>query len=121
MMIDHYYYVRFRWSRGLDFDEIESDLNETFQVEQLSRPYDVMEMSLHKNDREKLKVWADTLGALMSPFRAVLYQREPAKFTAADMKLRKIILKLYPRTTSSFFPWHFSNEPKFQLADETTL
>ncbi len=120
MVPEHYYYVRFRWSRGLDFDEIESDLNETFQVEQLSRPYAVTEISLHKNDREKLKVRADTLGALLSPFRAVLYQREPAKFTAADMKLREIILKLYPRISSTFFPWNFSKEPEFQ-EDETTL
>ncbi len=121
MVTEHYYYVRFRWSRGLDFEKIESDLGETFQVEQLDRPYAVTEISLHKDDREKLKLWADTLGALLSPFRAVLYQREPAKFTAADMKLREIVLKMYPRISGTFFPWNFSKEPEFQVEDETTL
>ena len=118
-MTESYHYVRFRWSRGLGFEEIESDLGETFQVEQLSRPYAMTEISLHKDDREKLKVRADTLGALLSPFRVVLYQREPAKFTSADMKLRKIILKMYPRITSTFFPWNFHKEPEFLVADET--
>ena len=118
-VIEPYFYVRFRWARGLDFNEVESELRETFHVEQLSRPYDEKEISLHKNDREKLKVWADTLGALLSPFRAVLYQREPAKFTAADMRLRERILELYPRITASLFPWHFSAEPRFLVAEET--
>jgi hypothetical protein len=119
-MTESYHYVRFRWSRGLDFDEIASDLSETFQVERLLRPYAVTEIGIHKDDREKLKVRADTLGALLAPFRVVLYQREPAKFTAADMKLRKIILKMYPRISSTFFPWNFHKEPEFQLEDDTT-
>lgn len=118
-MTEPYHYVRFRWSRGLDFDEIESDLGETFEVERLIRPYAVTEISLHKDDREKLKVRADTLGALLAPFRVVLYQRESAKFTAADMKLRKIILNMYPRISSTFFPWNFHKEPEFLVADET--
>jgi hypothetical protein len=118
-VIEPYFYVRFRWARGLDFNEIVSELRETFQVEELSRPFDEKEISPYKYEREKLKVRADTLGALLSPFRAVLYQREPAKFTATDMKLRKRILELYPRITATFLPWHFSVEPKFMVAEET--
>ena len=77
------------------------------------------EISIHKDDREKLKVKADTLGALMAPFRVVLYQRESAKFTATDLRLRKIILKMYPRISSTFFPWSFHKEPEFLVANET--
>jgi hypothetical protein len=118
-MTESYHYVRFRWSRGLDFEEIARDLGEMFQVEKLNRPYAATDISIHTQDRERLKVKADTLGALLAPFRVVLYQREPAKFTAADMRLRARILKMYPRISSTFFPWSFSKEPEFQVADET--
>jgi hypothetical protein len=118
-MTESYHYVRFRWSRGLDFEEIAEDLGEMFQVEKLNRPYSATGISLHSQNRERLKVRADTLGALLAPFRVVLYQREPAKFTTADMQLRARILKMYPRISSTFFPWSFSKEPEFQVADET--
>jgi hypothetical protein len=118
-MTKPYHYVRFRWSRGLDFEEIMEDLGEMFQVEKLNRPYAATGISLHKENREQLKVKADTLGALLAHFRVVLYQRDPAKFTTADMQLRARILKMYPRISSTFFPWSFSKEPEFQVADET--
>ncbi len=118
-MTEPYHYVRFRWSRGLDFEEIAEDLGEMFQVEKLNRPYSAMGISLHKENREQLKVKADTLGALLAHFRVVLYQRESGKFTAADMQLRARILKMYPRISSTFFPWSFSKESAFQAADET--
>ena len=44
---------------------------------------------MYKDHREELKVAADTLVALLSPARAVLYQKEPSASTARDMELRR--------------------------------
>ena len=103
----------------MDFDKVAAEHEETFQVEQLSRSFDEKESNVHKHEGEKLKVLADLLGSLLSPYRAVLNQREPAKFSANDMKLREKMLKRYPRITASFFLWHFVKEPKFLVANET--
>jgi len=63
-----------------------------------------------------LKVSADTLSAMLSRFRALLYQKEAAPFTARDMELRKKVLELYTRDRSTPFLWGFRSEPKFEIA-----
>jgi hypothetical protein len=74
-----------------------------------------MELVLHKDEREELKVSSNTLTAMLSAFRAVLYQKEAASFTERDMKLREKVLELYPRKRSTPFPIPLiSIEPKFE-------
>lgn len=62
---------------------------------------------------------ANTLVALLSPARAVLYQKEPSAFTARDMELRRKILELYPRSRVTPLPISFRDEPRFEAAKET--
>lgn len=112
-----YIYVRYTWWRGVDLDGVSEELGNSFNVEPIFMPDDDRDLSLAKVDREKLKVWADTLKARLSPYRAVLFQRDQAPFTARDMNLRNRILKLYPRTTPTPFPIGFSTEPKFEVAE----
>lgn len=111
-----YHYVRFRWWRRVDLKKVARELGETFSVEEIAMPKGEMEISLFKDEREELKVEADTLLAMLSPFRAVLSQREPAPFTTRDLELRKRVLELYPRSRPTPFPWEFSQEPKFDVA-----
>lgn len=115
-MIEPYNYVRFRWSEGIDLKKVSEDLGRSFSVKMYIRPRDEHEISLLKDERDELKVSADTLSAFLSRFRAVLYQKEAAPFTAKDMEFRNKIFELYPRNRPTPFPWMFSHEPKFEIA-----
>lgn len=112
-----YHYVRFKWWRIVDLKEIARELGGLFSIEPLNMPRDDRELSLLKDMREELRVKADTLGAMLSPVRAVLFQREAAPFTARDMELRRRVLELYPRDRPTPFPMFFSEEPKFEVAE----
>lgn len=116
-MAQPYHYVRFKWWRIVDLKEIARELGGVFSIEPLKMPRNDRELSLLKDMREELRVKADTLGAMLSPVRAVLFQREAAPFTARDMELRRRVLELYPRDRPTPFPMFFSEEPKFEVAE----
>ena len=112
-----YHYVRFKWWRIVDLKEVAKEMGGVFSINKLTMPRDDRELSLFKDMREELKVEADTLGAILSPVRAVLFQREAAPFTARDMDLRRRVLEMYPRDRPTPFPMFFSEEPKFEVAE----
>jgi len=117
-MVQPYHYVRFTWWKNVDLRNVERELDAAFSVESIEMPGDDREFSLYKEMRGELKVRADTLGAILSPVRAVLFQREAMPFTARDVELRRRILKLYPRNTPTPLPLFFSEEPKFDVAGQ---
>jgi hypothetical protein len=117
-LVEAYHYVRFRWWTRLDLEKISKELAEEFDVKMIAQSGDVRELALHKDDRNELEVKSDTLIAFISPFRAVLSQGEPSPFTSRDMNLRKKIIELYPKNRPTPFPWKFSEEPKFEVAEE---
>jgi hypothetical protein len=51
---------------------------------------------------------------LLSSFSVLLYQKEGKPFTARDMELREKVMKMYPRSRPTPFPWEFSLEPNFE-------
>lgn len=111
-----YLYVRFRWRDPVDLEEASMELGEEYEVKQLKTPEpEEYELSLYKDYREEHLVRADTLGAYISPFKAVLYQRERAPFTKRDVALRARLLELYPENRSTPLPWLFSVEPKYEV------
>lgn len=112
-----YHYVRFTWRRKVDLKKIAEELGK-FEVEHRSLPSSETEFSLFKDEREGLKVTADTLSAFLYPMKAILYQREAAPFTRRDLELRRIVLEIYPRNRPTPLPWSFSVEPKFEKAEE---
>ena len=112
-----YHYVRFTWWNEVDLKEVATILGGSFGVKTMNMPGDNRELSLYKDMREELKVKADTLGAILSPIRAVLYQKEQEPFTVRDVELRKKILELYPRDRPTPFPMFYSEEPKFEVAE----
>jgi hypothetical protein len=115
--MEEYYYVRFRWWRRVDLPELSGTLGRSFKVEMSSPPRSAFELSLRKDERDELIVRADTLIARLSAFRAVLLQKGAAPFTARDMELRKNVFELYPRARPTPFPWHFSDEPPYEVAE----
>ena len=115
-MVETYKYVRFRWWERIDLKKLSEDLGRSFSVEKLIQPSDEQGIFLFKDERDELKVSADTLSVMLSCFRAVLYQKEASPFTVRDIELRKKILELYPRNRPTPFPWMFSHESKFEIA-----
>jgi hypothetical protein len=112
-----YYYVRFRWWDGLSIDGTVEELGRAFTVRRIKVISDPKELSLYRDDREEVIVRADSLGALLSPYRVVLYQKEHRRFTARDMELRARILELYPKNTPTPFPMLWSTEPEFEVEE----
>jgi hypothetical protein len=82
-----------------------------------SSPFDC---SIYKHEREGYKLTADTLYAFIYPFKAVLYQKTPETFTDNDLKLRKILLKHYPRVRGTALTIAAIREPPFKVAESQT-
>lgn len=112
-----YHYLRYRWWNRVDLEEVAKELGEEFSVEWSIGPRDEMGVDLRKAEKDVLKVKADTLGAYLDIYKAVLYQREAAPFTARDLKLRNKLFEIYTRDRPTPFPWMFLEEPKFTVAD----
>lgn len=115
-MTKPYFYVRFRWLNPINVEKVANELGENFRVETMYVPKGERDLTLYKGHREELKVRADTLTALLSLTRAILYQRVQAPFTARDMELRRRILELFPRSRITPLPLYVSGEPKFKVA-----
>jgi hypothetical protein len=107
-----YYHVKFRWFKGIDLKEVARELKTQFSVEEIYMPekgfFSVDEFPF--SERERLRVKADTLSARLSIFRAVLFQGKLKPLTERDMKLRKRILELYPRSSPTI---GYKREPPF--------
>lgn len=118
-MLRKYSYVRYAWWREVDIDELSRQLSTKFEVKPVKTPEStVYEFSLYKDVRREVLVKADTLKAYISRFRAVLFQRDRAPFTPRDMELRRRLLEVYPRDRPSPFPWAFSDEEPFEVAEQ---
>jgi len=114
-----YSYVRYTWWREVDIDELSRELSTEFEVKHLPNPGNPRyEFSLFMDARREVLVKADTLKAYISRFRAVLFQRDRAPFTPRDMELRRRLLEVYLRDRPSPFPWAFSDEEPFEVAEE---
>jgi len=118
-MSQPYGHIRFKWWKGLDPKDVAEELRKEYAVTAMTTKKEGVEISIYKDQRDELKVAADTLIALISPFRAVLNQKERAPFTERDMALRKKIFELYPRDRPTPFPWEWSIEPKFEVTKKT--
>jgi len=116
-MPEPYHYVRYNWFTGVNLERLSKEIRGAFAVELIFMPEDDRELNLTKYDRERLKIGADTLKARLSPYKAVLYQRDSAPFSPRDVELRGKILELYPRITPTPFPISYSVEPEFEVAE----
>ena len=114
-----YHYVRYTWWREVDIDELGGELSAKFEIKPVNVPEStIYEFSLFKDARDETLVKSDTIGAYISRFRAVLFQRDRAPFTSRDLELRRRILEVYPRDRPSPFPWAFSDEGPFEVAEQ---
>ncbi len=113
-----YHHVRFRWWGPLDIEGLQPEFGKDYEVKLVLPPVDKTRISIQADYVKELRVWSDTLTAFMSPFRAVMAQKERAPFTKRDMELRSRVFELYPRSRPTPFPWDVSSEPKFEVADE---
>ena len=89
-----YYHARHRLWIRVDLTEVTRELKGKFKVEKLSLPNG--DRQIWHDDKEAIRVVADTLRARLSLYTAFLYQKETAPFTERDVDLRKRIFKLYP-------------------------
>jgi hypothetical protein len=115
-----YHHVRFRWWTRIKLDEISEDFQDEYDVVMKSMIADELEMAIHKDDRNELKVQSDTINAFLSPFRAVLSQKETKALTMRDLELRKKVIELYPRNRPTPLPWLFLPEPAFETANNAS-
>jgi hypothetical protein len=108
-----YSYVRFRWWDPVDLHKAVGEFP-GFKTKKIVMEKGGMDISIYRDLRDEVEVEADTLQALLSPFRVVINQKETKPFTARDMELREKLLKMYPRGRPTPFPWEFSTEPAFE-------
>lgn len=110
-----YFYVRFRWWRPQDLDEVVNELNGLYEVSKKIRPRDEVELTLYGDQRDEVTLKADTLAAILGSYKAILYQKEWKPFTAKDLALRKKVFELYDKTTPTPFPWGGDSEPRYDI------
>ena len=99
-----YYYARHRLLKRVDLKNVSRELKQKYTVEAFSLPNG--DRQIWHDDKESIRVVADTLQARLSPYTAFLYQKEPALFTDRDVDLRKRVHELYP---------FGKREPKFAI------
>lgn len=109
-----YSYVRFRWWDPVDLDMAVEEFSD-FKTKKIIHAKGGQDISLYRDQRDEVEVEADTLQALLSPFRVVLNQKEVKPFTVRDIALREKVMKMYSRDRPTPFPWEFSSEPKFEM------
>lgn len=117
-----YGYARFTWWYPYNLGELATKLKESFTlvrslIRKKKEPWDMTARawSFQDDAREEIEVKADTLFARLSPFRAILFQKEKAPFTKKDMELRETVLALYPRSTATPISGPYTaEEPKFE-------
>ena len=117
-MTEAYHYIRWRWWIKLDLEEVSEELSKKYEVELFERPSYELELTYRKDERAELLVKSDTLRVYLSPFRAVLFQKEPAPFTPKDLELRNRVIELYPKERPTPLPMQFSSEPKFETIEK---
>ena len=113
-----YYFIRYEWYDRVDLDALAKELEESFIVELRPQPSGSLDLSIYRKEREGLKVTGDSLSVFLYPFKAVLFQREPAPFTPRDLMLRRRILELYRRNRSSILATSIHREPNFQISEK---
>ena len=120
MVDEPYHYVLFRWWNRVDVIKLLEEFNKDFDVKLKIPPFDENRISIHVDNLIELWVKADTLSAFLSNYRAVLFQKKKAPFTHRDMKLRKKVMKLYPRSRPTPLPWLVDSEPKFEVEKKSS-
>ncbi|MFQ6053706.1 MAG: hypothetical protein ACE5OO_05725, partial [Candidatus Bathyarchaeia archaeon] len=112
-----YHFVRFRWWDKADLEALEREFSEKYSVDWYRGPGNDVEIDIRKSERVVLKVKADTLGAFLDIYKAVLYQKEAEPFTRRDAELRERIFEIYNRNRPTPFPWQYLEEPKFVVIE----
>ena len=103
--IEPYSYARYTWSKNVNVDKEAKQLGSDFEIKPINTPeLSDQEVAIYKTTRKEIIVKADTVGAIIGTFRAILYQKDKAPFTTRDLLLRQKILELYPRTSPHHSP-----------------
>ncbi len=108
-----YHFVRFRWLKPLNLDEVARGLAGAYSIEKRVIPRDDREITLYENQRDEIKATADTLAVILNSYRAILFQRESKPFTTRDASLHTLVFEMYDRSTPTPFPWGGDTEPKY--------
>lgn len=119
-----YKFRRWLWWGSINLEKLTEELKSDFRVERISKVLyssneELHDLSFKKEEREKLKVTADTLTVRLAEFKAVLYQQRTAPFTPKDLELRDKVFKLYPHNRETPFPFPLIvREPKFEVMNK---
>lgn len=113
-----YHYVRWRWNERIDIEKLVEELREKFKVVPIKDHGWDLELTYHKEMRDRYMIKSDTLTVFLSIFRVVMVQREAAPFTELDLELRDRMLKLFPKDRPTFLPWQSNIEPEFETIQE---
>ena len=99
-MVDPYYYIRFRWWKGIDLNTVLKDLGGSFKIEMIILPSSDYELIQRKDERDELKVDADRCGLHGSPTKVhkvdsvVLAGGEHIKIEPTKKGMNQLIDKL---------------------------
>jgi hypothetical protein len=97
VMAEPYYHVRFRWGEPLDLDRMRTMLSGSFRITVLGTPHEEDGLTFSSTEKGEVKIAADTLSAILEPYRAVIFQREAKPFTRLDVALRGEVARLYEK------------------------
>ncbi len=112
-----YHYVRWRWWDRIDVDGLAEKLSEEYEVKAIPDYGWDLELTYHKEMRDRYMIKSDTLTVFLSIFRVVMTQKKPAPFTEKDVKLRERMMELFPEERPTFLPWQFSTEPEYETVE----
>jgi hypothetical protein len=112
-----YHYVRYRWWEKIDVDKLADELSEEYNVKPIKDYGWDLELTLMKEARDRYLIKSDTLTVFLSIYRVVMVQKVAAPFTAKDLNLRNLLLKLFPKDRQTVLAIQSSKEPEFEVAE----
>ncbi|MFP3952019.1 MAG: hypothetical protein ACLFVP_07790 [Candidatus Bathyarchaeia archaeon] len=90
-----YYKVRYRWWKPFDLDEFLERFEDKYDIREKPDYSQPGRIEIFNEIRGEIRVKADTLHVFMTPYRAILFQKEMKPLTEIDKKLEDYILDKY--------------------------
>jgi hypothetical protein len=90
-----YYKVRFRWWEPFDLEKFLEENKEKYEMEETPEYTEPGRIDIFKDTRIEIKLRADTLHVFLTPYRAILFQKELFPLTKKDKDLADYILERY--------------------------
>lgn len=98
-----FFKVRFRWWRPFNIELFAREFSGKYDIDLRPAYMEPGRIEIFEESRREIRVRADTLYVFLMAYKAVLFQKEVAKFTGRDSELEEFVSEKYPHMRETPF------------------